>query len=234
MALARACAFLCLALGSQAATLSTEPDLSDLAREEAAQEDDGATEICKCLQWSKVYSEAGQGMTMPCKNGWGGLEGTTFCGFVQKMNSSVCLHQKFQSSERVESGCWVKPACKIAKQGRKNKYAFKTCRKWYGDILLSELPVALIANMARANGVDQSVIAGFSNEHQELLVDDVSEEKLQQVKASNVPTFIWSKKDQYGDRYQVRGNQVWLHKYAPRMPGKWQVTCKEGCGAAAK
>mmetsp|Transcript_99203 Transcript_99203/g.309197 ORF Transcript_99203/g.309197 Transcript_99203/m.309197 type:complete len:216 (-) Transcript_99203:62-709(-) len=187
---------------------------------------------CTCLAWADVYAS---GSSVSCAAGLGdGFGGGEFCGFIEKLRDNFCLHDKFQAEQKTLAGskCFVKAAC----QGAQSLEAFgvkdlsvKACTKESGDRLLVEMPIAEHAKIAKDLGVDQGVMAGYASVRIDKLTKNVSGEELAGVKASGVPTLIWSMEDHFADRWLVKGNEVWVHKFSPSTPGFWAVSCKEGC-----
>jgi len=177
---------------------------------------------CACLKWAEVYTTEG----MACNPGIGGLAGPEFCNFIQHLNSSVCLQQQFMPPKIVDSFCYVSKECPISKTLEGENVNAKLCETGK-DVILTELPVTETKELARQNGCDQGCMAGYASVYRSELSRDVSPEEIAQIKASGVPTFIWSMKDHGADRLQIRDNQTWVHK--PNPAGYWEVSCREGC-----
>mmetsp|Transcript_55750 Transcript_55750/g.178910 ORF Transcript_55750/g.178910 Transcript_55750/m.178910 type:complete len:237 (-) Transcript_55750:108-818(-) len=214
-----------VAFGSPTSTLGDETALLQL---DATVPHRGRLEhkrACECLPWADVYAKGG----LDCMPGLGGLAGQEFCGFITNLHSNVCLQHTFMTPSIVDSYCIVSPQCEGSTSiGGNVPYSYKKCQAGV-DQLLVELPIANSTNLALTNGIDQGCLAGYANVYVNKLIREVSKEELAKIKASGVPTFIWSMKDHFADRWEVRGDQVWVHRINPSVKGFWQVWCQEGC-----
>mmetsp|Transcript_14755 Transcript_14755/g.42296 ORF Transcript_14755/g.42296 Transcript_14755/m.42296 type:complete len:205 (-) Transcript_14755:84-698(-) len=175
---------------------------------------------CPCMKWSEAYGFGG----VNCFPGLGGLAGGEFCNFMKGLRSDVCVHKDFNARLGVtESVCYVSGQC----AGRLRPQ-LKTCKKGK-DSLLTEMPVAETTSLAKQNSVDQGCMAGYGSVYVDKLISELSEQELEQYKASNLPIFIWSMRDHLGPRLQIKGHEVYRHTFDRKAPGFWKVTCEEGC-----
>jgi len=184
----------------------------------------GQQDPCACKPWAEVYTTQG----MNCKPGIGGLAGSEFCNFIKHMNSSVCLQRKFQPPKSVDSFCYVSKECPTSKSLVGEKVNYKTCQTGT-DVLLTEMPVAKRSALAQNLGVDQGCMAGYADAYRQELVRDTNKTEIAQIKASGVPTLMWSMKDHLAPRMEIRDGQVWEHKFSDKSPTYWDVSCRDGC-----
>jgi len=189
---------------------------------------------CACINWADAYGDSSNKLS--CESGLGdGFGGGEFCGFVTKLHSNVCLHNKFQGDGLTESNCFVSSSCQAENTMSLEKYGVtsvkrKTCSSSSGDKLLVEMPVAEYSEIAKKDAVDQGVMAGYAATRIDKLTKSMSDAEMAKIKASGVPTLIWSMADHFADRWLVKGNEVWVHKFDRSLHGVWwRVTCKEGC-----
>merc|ERR1719401_2037216 len=188
---------------------------------------------CTCINWADAYKE---GTGIYCDAGLGdGFGGGEFCGFVSKLHDNSCFHNGFQTQAKYlsYSRCFVSSKCtrqvqRLSTYGIKD-FSLKNCDKKSNDKLLVDMPIAESSKIAKENGVDRGVMAGYASVRINKLTKDVSGEELAAIKASGVPTLIWSMADHFADRWQIKDNQVWVHQFSPSTPGYWKVYCKEGC-----
>jgi len=190
---------------------------------QAAAAGSSAPGACTCLQWSDVYGAQG----LDCNPGFGGLAGGEFCNFIHGFRSNACLQRQFMTDAIVSSVCYVSPDCQGSAPAS-GGFNLKTCSPG-ADVVLAELPIADTTALALRLGVDQGVVAGYSTAYLDRLTRTLKPEELQRIKASGTPTFIWSMKSHFADRWAIKGNQVWVHKFDPKAKGYWRVSCLEGC-----
>mmetsp|Transcript_49550 Transcript_49550/g.114820 ORF Transcript_49550/g.114820 Transcript_49550/m.114820 type:complete len:207 (+) Transcript_49550:74-694(+) len=175
---------------------------------------------CPCLNWSEVYGKGG----ISCAPGIGGLAGDEFCNFMRNLHSNVCVERQFMSRDHLaDSVCYVSAQC--AGQTHMTR---KTCRP-NEDVLLTELPLTKSTAIAKKNGVDQGCMAGYGGIYVDKLVSELSRADIEGYKSMGQPVFIWSMRDHFGPRLQIKGQEVFRHTFNPSAPGYWDVTCEEGC-----
>mmetsp|Transcript_70513 Transcript_70513/g.200033 ORF Transcript_70513/g.200033 Transcript_70513/m.200033 type:complete len:882 (-) Transcript_70513:56-2701(-) len=182
-------------------------------------------EACKCIEWAKLYDQQAGGMQC---NGWGGTDADVYCGMATQLRSNACFRTSYASTLPDQpSACFVSPECATGRNWGL-KYNMKRCVS-SKDTFLAEMPVTERNLIAKASGVDQAFLADFAGVHQDSLVTELHKAQLEDIKASGVPTLIWSPRDPLADRLEVRDKQVWVHTFNPEASTRWEVSCREGC-----
>jgi len=194
---------------------------------------------CKCLEWSKVYGENGLAPTQ-CKHGFGSMVGAMFCSFTSKFHNNACLKEKLLDKSQSPPICMVSPKCATgfelttSELGTITEYKAKRCVSGT-DTILSELSVEESIQLANTTGTDQAYVQGFASVYYDEVAANLTDTELQDIKDTGVMTFVMSSNLTYEheDRYSIKGNEVWVHKYHPEEADGWRVTCKSGCSSNA-
>jgi len=219
-----------------------------------------ATDDCACVPWADAYdmgvngtngafncSEVGLGFRGDMHNIMGvgvGWTGDEFCEYMHNMKSNVCFHSQIASMNKdVDQVCSVSSACKeniAMKRGKYPKYRMKKCSKT--DKLITDLSYSeLKEQVIDANQVDAGLTVLLATMTVEQLAENVTTEQKERIKASGIPTTIWTNADNKTDRMVIMKNQVWIQHFHGDAGGaglklkineRWTSTCVEGCNMA--
>lgn len=182
---------------------------------------------CKCIPWPYVYNKLFMG-GVSCEGGIAGLRADEACPFFRNFYKNMCVREDRMSQDE-KNYCIVTKACSGAEPINGSMWAKKTCSAAQGDKSISDLPFKKMRSFAIDQEIDMSTLVGLSAHLLRKHVNQTTRKEIEAIKATGIATLIHEPDDVFGRKLQVKGSQVWEHKYNEMVQGFWEMTCVEGC-----
>jgi len=160
----------------------------------------------------------------------------SFCtDFFEKASFNYCVNKRFLTEpDKVEiskgTWCYVSNKCRLPLSSAVpgTDLTAKQCTESL-DPSLGSLAVEDVVKLAVEQGLDQIMLAGHAYLFKPVMVEELSENQLRDLKDRSRPTIVFSMKDATAPRWVVERESIYEYLYDADHPQHWKVTCKSGC-----